>query len=57
MFQEAKEKKIQQKEDDSEQWKRRKTEEEKKIVKITTLDPQKDKRKDSESQRSKNESG
>ena len=33
------------------EWKRRKTEEDKKIVKITTLDPQKDKRKDNESQR------
>ena len=33
------------------EWKRRKTEEDKKIVKITTLDPQKDKKKDNESQR------
>ena len=33
------------------EWKRRKTEEDKKIVKITTLDPQKDKRKVNESQR------
>ena len=32
-------------------WKRRKTEEEKKIEKITTLDPQKDNKKDNESQR------
>ena len=33
------------------EWKRRKTEEDKKIVKITTLDPQKDKKKDNEIQR------
>ena len=33
------------------EWKRLKTEEEKKIEKITTLDPQKDKKKDNESQR------
>ena len=33
----------------NEEWKRRKTEEEKKIVKITTLDTQKDKKKGGES--------
>ena len=33
------------------EWKRRKTEEDKKIEKITTLDPQKDNKKDNESQR------